>query len=175
MRAPTSYRGTIRRDKAKDRTVSQSTKTNTIVGPGTVEQLIQKKGADVISVKPSQTLREVVEIMREKRIGAVIVTDDAGSLIGILSERDIVRKLADTPGQTLPKQVEEIMTRNVATCEPSEQLVSILQRMTDGRFRHMPVMRDGQLMGMITIGDVVHYRLNELEHETVQLKQMIVG
>ncbi|MEM6681172.1 MAG: CBS domain-containing protein [Pseudomonadota bacterium] len=175
MRVPTSYRGLIRRDKGQERTYSQSKKSNTVIGPGTVEQLLDKKGAYVFSVKPEQTMREVVDILREKRIGAVIVTDDAGALIGILSERDIVRKLAETPGQTLPKKVEELMTTNVATCDPDEQLTSVLQRMTDGRFRHMPVQRDGKLLGMVTIGDVVHYRLNELEHEAVQLKQMIVG
>ncbi|MEM6942561.1 MAG: CBS domain-containing protein [Pseudomonadota bacterium] len=172
---PSSYQAPMRGDHEEERTVSQSVETNMSTETATVQQLLDKKGGDVFSIRPQETLRTAVEVLRDRRIGALMVTDATGSLIGILSERDIVRKLADTPGQTLPKQVEEIMTTEVQVCEPSEPMVSVLRRMTKGRFRHMPVVAEGRLLGMITIGDVVNYRLNELEYEALKLKQMIVG
>lgn len=101
--------------------------------------------------------------------------DPQGALVGILSERDIVRRLADTPGRTLPQRVEELMTPEVETCSPDESLVVVLRRMNDGRFRHMPVMEEGTLIGLISIGDVVNYRLTALEYEALKLKQLIVG
>lgn len=172
---PTSYQAPMRKDQAKTRTQSQTTSSNLQPEAATVAHLLQGKGGDVFAIKPEETLGEAVKVLRDRRIGALIVTDAAGALCGILSERDIVRKLADTPGQTLPKQVQDIMTREVETCSPQEPLVSVLKRMTAGRFRHMPVVQDGQMAGMITIGDVVNFRLTELEHEALQLKQLIVG
>lgn len=172
---PTSYQAPMRRDKEKKTTFSQTKSTNLADAQGRVEVLLQGKTGDVYAIRPAQTLAEAVEILRDRGIGALVVTDVDGSLKGILSERDIVRKLADTPGQTLPRRVEEVMTAKVQTCAPSDTLVSVLQRMTEGKFRHMPVSDEGKLLGMITIGDVVIHRLRELEHEALQLKQMIVG
>ncbi|UUX49299.1 CBS domain-containing protein [Nisaea acidiphila] len=172
---PISYQAPMRGDKQRDTNVSQSAKSNLATEMGTVRKLIDRKGGSVFSIRPDDTLRTAVEVLRDKRIGALVVTDTDGMLKGILSERDIVRKLAETPGQTLPKQVSEVMTHDVEVCSPDEALVSVLRRMTDGRFRHMPVVADDKLLGMITIGDVVNFRLNELEHEALQLKQMIVG
>ena len=117
----------------------------------------------------------MVQVLHDKRIGALIVVDDMGALAGILSERDIVRKLAETPGQTLPQTVAENMTKNVVTCSEDDMLIEVLRRMSEGKFRHMPVVNGGKLAGMITIGDVVNSRLNELEYEALQLKQLIVG
>ncbi|EEE35929.1 CBS domain protein [Rhodobacteraceae bacterium KLH11] len=116
-----------------------------------------------------------MDILRDKRIGAVVVTDQNGALQGILSERDIVRRMAETPGQTLPQSVADLMTSEVKTCAPDDLLNDVLKTMTDGRFRHMPVLSDGKLRGVITIGDVVHFRLKELEYEALKMKQMIVG
>ena len=173
---PTSYQPPTRGDSSdSQRTVSQTLTSNTSEDIATVGQLLADKNTHVISVRPEDTLRQAVEILSEKRIGALVVTDDAGDLRGILSERDIVRKLAETPGQTLPQQVAENMTREVQTCAPDDALISVLRRMTDGRFRHMPVIDHGKLCGMITIGDVIQYRLRSLEHEALQLKQLIVG
>ena len=104
-----------------------------------------------------------------------MVTDQNGALQGILSERDIVRRLADTPGHTLPQLVEEIMTREVKTCAPEDLLIDVAKVMNEGRFRHLPVLKDGKLCGMITVGDVVSFRLKELEYEALRMKQMIVG
>lgn len=182
MRAPTSYAGPRRDDGKTKKTYSQSTAEHTQASPsnksidfGTVAQLLSHKGNDIFSVKPGDMMGHAVDIMREKRIGALLVTDESGALTGILSERDIVRKLSETPGQVLKQKVEVLMTKKVQTVSPSETLVEVLHRMTTGRFRHMPVLDGGKLVGMVTIGDVVNFRLKELEYETVRLKQMIVG
>ncbi|MEM9756513.1 MAG: CBS domain-containing protein [Pseudomonadota bacterium] len=144
-------------------------------GAATVRRLIDGKNDTVHTIQPTETLGAAVALLRDHRIGALVVTDASGALQGILSERDIVRKLAETPGQTLPQTVAENMTREVQTCDPNEPLVEVLRRMSVGRFRHMPVVEDGRLCGIVTIGDVVNFRLTELEHEALQLKQMIVG
>ncbi|WP_153768890.1 CBS domain-containing protein [Labrenzia sp. CE80] len=172
---PSSYQAPSRKDKASAETFSQSAQTNTSKETATVQKILDNKGKGVFSIGPQSTLHEAVELLRDKHIGALPVLDSQGSLLGILSERDIVRRLADTPGQTLGQKVEEIMTRKVEVCEPSEALISVLRRMTEGRFRHMPAVFGDKVVGMVTIGDVVNYRLNELEYEALQLKQLIVG
>lgn len=173
--APTSYQSPSRGDKADKTTYSQSEESNLSHSQTTVAKLLEGKGDAVFSVRPNETIHSVVNTLKEKRIGAVLVTDQNGALQGILSERDIVRRMADTPGQTLPQAVEDLMTREVKTCTPDDYLNDVLKSMTEGRFRHMPVLRDGNLCGVITIGDVVHFRLKELEYEALRMKQMIVG
>ncbi|SHH46876.1 CBS domain-containing protein [Cognatishimia maritima] len=172
---PTSYRASNRGDQARSKTVSQSTNTNLSAGEARVGDILSKKGNAIFSIRPQDTIGHAVEVLRDKHIGAVVVVDATGALVGILSERDIVRKLADTPGRTLPHKVEDVMTKDVQTISPNETLVSALQIMTKGRFRHVPVTDDTGLIGMITIGDVVNHRLTALEHEALQLKQLIVG
>ena len=175
MRFVTGFQGPREKDNAGSSTVSQSEQSNVAHETGTVAKLLASKGNNIISVKPDDGLQMVVDILREKRIGAVLVLSDSGDLEGILSERDIVRKLSETPGKVLAKNVSDLMTRKVQVCSPSDSLNAVLRLMTEGRFRHMPVVDQGQLLGIITIGDVVQFRLRELEHEAVQLKQMIVG
>ena len=172
---PSSYQAPMRKDSESSDSHSQSTETNLKTSNATVAQLLDGKGNDVFSITPDETLLSAVEKLRDRRIGALVVTDAEGGLVGVLSERDIVRKLADTPGQTLPQLVGDVMTKTVETCTRDEPLISVLTRMTEGRFRHMPVVEDGKLSGMVTIGDVVNYRLKELEYESLQLKQLIVG
>lgn len=172
---PTSYQAPTRGDLEKKTTRSQSAESNISHDTATVQQLIARKGDVVYTIAPGETLSTAVKVLRDRRIGALLVADGTGALQGILSERDIVRKLAETPGQTLPQTVAENMTSKVESCTPSDPLVSVLRRMNQGRFRHMPVLENGKLCGMLTIGDVVNYRLNELEYEALQLKQMIVG
>ncbi len=176
MPAPTSYAGP-RRDEGKKhpKTYSQTATTNQATDFGTVAQLLERKGNNVYSVQPDDIMGKAVDILREKRIGALIVTSARGELKGILSERDIVRKLSETPGQVLKQKVEMLMTRKVQVVSPEDPLVEVLHRMTEGRFRHMPVIEKGKLIGMVTIGDVVNFRLKELEYETIRLKQIIVG
>ncbi|WP_377194042.1 CBS domain-containing protein [Ruegeria meonggei] len=173
--APSSYQPPTRGDKTDASTRSQSVESNLSHTQTTVSKLLEGKGDAVFAVRPTETIHSVVITLRDKRIGAVVVTDQNGTLLGILSERDIVRRMADTPGQTLPQSVEDLMTREVKTCAPGDLLNDVLKTMTEGRFRHMPVISDGKLHGVITIGDVVHFRLKELEYEALRMKQMIVG
>ncbi|WP_083097001.1 CBS domain-containing protein [Pseudophaeobacter leonis] len=172
---PSSYQAPSRGDQAKKTTRSQPAESNMSQDTATVQHLISRKGGTVYTISSADTLSTAVHRFRDRRIGALLVTDDNGALKGILSERDIVRKLAETPGQTLPQTVAETLTSKVETCTPSDALVSVLRRMNEGRFRHMPVKDGDRLCGMLTIGDVVNFRLNELEYEALQLKQMIVG
>ena len=172
---PSSYQAPSRGDQVKKTSHSQSTESNLSRDSATVQKLIARKGGEIFTIAPDDTLNTAVNLLRSKRIGALLVTDAERNLCGILSERDIVRKLAETPGQTLPQSVADNMTTKVETCAPSDLLVSVLRRMNEGRFRHMPVVDDGRLCGMLTIGDVVNYRLNELEYEALQMKQMCVG
>jgi len=172
---PSSYQAPSRKDKVQASTHSQTPASNLKHETATVRNILERKGSEVFSLRPQNTLHEAVELLRDKGIGALLVKDSEGKLQGILSERDIVRKLAETPGQTLPQRVEGVMTTAVETCAPDETLISVLRRMTEGRFRHMPVVDGVTLAGVITIGDVVNYRLNELEYEALQLKQLIVG
>ncbi|MDJ0859802.1 MAG: CBS domain-containing protein [Dinoroseobacter sp.] len=173
---PASYQAPTRGDAKSDKkTVSQSVSSNLTKDTASVRSLLSGKGGAVFSVSPDDTLADAVTALRDKGIGALVVTDSGGALQGILSERDIVRKLAETPGQTLPQKVSENMTKAVETCTPDDPLIDVLRRMSEGKFRHMPVLENGALSGMITIGDVVNFRLKELEHEALQLKQMIVG
>jgi CBS domain-containing protein len=173
---PASYRPPVKADlEEKPRTLTQTVETNLKQGDTTVANLLSRKGGDTFSIRPQDTIATAVGVLRDRRIGALVVADDDGNLKGILSERDIVRKLAETPGQTLPQTVAENMTSNVVTCAPDDTLVSVLQRMSEGKFRHMPVIDNGKLAGMVTIGDVINHRLAELEHEALQMRQMIVG
>ena len=171
---PASYQAPKRGD-VEPKTYSQSTASNSSSETALVANRLDGKGDAVFSIRPQSTLKDAVMELRARKIGALMVKDSNGALVGILSERDIVRKLADTPGETLPKKVEEIMTTSVEVCAPGDTLMSVLRRMTAGHFRHMPVMEGGSLLGMLTIGDVINYRLTELEHEALQLKQLIVG
>lgn len=170
-----SYQAPRKGDKERKDTVSQSQKSNLAAGHASVQNILDNKGDMVFSISPNDTLGQAVEILSDKKIGAVVVADEQGKLIGILSERDIVRKLAQMPGKTLPHKVEQVMTTSVETCSRDESLISVLQRMTKGRFRHMPVVENDTLIGIVTIGDVVNNRLNELEYEALRLKQLVVG
>ncbi|APX24743.1 MAG: CBS domain-containing protein [Rhodobacteraceae bacterium] len=172
---PASYQPETRGDGDEQKSVSQSLETNLKAAETTVRHILDQKGGEVISIRPDATIGAAVELLRDRKIGAVVVTDESGALTGILSERDIVRRLADTPGQTLPQTVAELMTPDPQTCAPDESLVRLLRRMTDGRFRHMPVVEEGAMIGMVSIGDVVNFRLTALEYEALQLKQLIVG
>jgi FOG: CBS domain len=172
---PASYTPKTRGAMADQQSHSQTVETNMSAAQATVGDVLAIKGGDIIAIRPQDTVQHAVEIMSKNRIGVVLVKDAQGALCGILSERDIVRQLAQTPGQTLPKTVEALMTTDIKTTTADETLVTVLRRMTDGRFRHLPVMEGDALIGLISIGDVVNYRLTALEYEALQLKQLIVG
>lgn len=141
-----------------------------------VSQIIgSKPKQSIVTIKPSATASEAAKLLSEHRIGAVIVNDGDATVQGILSERDIVRELGRRGSGCLNDSVSDLMTRTVQNCAPDETAVSVLERMTTGRFRHMPVMSDGQLIGVISIGDVVKARIEEVEHENSALSELISG
>jgi CBS domain-containing protein len=139
-----------------------------------VGQILATKGSKVVSTRPDATIAEVVGLLRRERIGAVVVTE-AGALCGIISERDVARGLADHGAELLEMKVGQLMTREVVTCTPEDTVDHLRETMTEGRFRHLPVLRDGEMVGIVSIGDVVKHRLDELEMETHQLQDYIAG
>jgi CBS domain-containing protein len=139
-----------------------------------VGQILAAKGSKVVSTRPDATIAEVAKLLRRERIGAVVVVE-AGALCGIISERDLARGLADHGNELLEMKVGQLMTREVVTCVPEDHLDHLMRSMTEGRFRHLPVLGDGEMVGIISIGDVVKHRVDELEHETHQLQDYIAG
>ncbi len=141
-----------------------------------VQQILTSKGDHgVITVAPGSTVKEVAELLSSKRIGAVIVSADGKAAHGIVSERDIVRELGKRGAACMNDPVETLMTAKIVSCTRNEGTDAVLGRMTDGRFRHMPVIEDGQMVGLISIGDVVKARLMELAAEKDALEGMIKG
>jgi CBS domain-containing protein len=140
-----------------------------------IAQILAGKGSDVVSTRPDATIADVASLLKEKRIGAVVVTEADGRLCGIISERDLARGLANYGSKLLDMKVGALMTSDVVTCSPEDGIETLMQTMTDGRFRHLPVVKDGELTGIISIGDVVKHRLKELEAETHMLQDYIHG
>ena len=140
-----------------------------------VSQILKQKPQGVITALPSATIAELAAILAEKKIGAVVVTTNGKTVQGIVSERDVVRVLGQKGASALNSPISTIMTAKVVTCPLDVRATNVLQIMTEGRFRHMPVLGDGQLVGMISIGDVVKARLSELAMEKDALEGMIKG
>lgn len=140
-----------------------------------VARVLNAKGRAVITISEDDTLRVATRLLAQHRIGAVVIVEADGSVKGILSERDIVRALAEGGGGALDAAVSAHMTRRVVTCTADVSLNQVMELMTAGKFRHVPVTVDGRLDGMISIGDVVKYRLAQLEHESASLRQYIAS
>jgi CBS domain-containing protein len=140
-----------------------------------IGQILAAKGSDVVATRADATIAEVAKLLREKRIGAVVVVDRAGKLSGIISERDIARGLAGHGAKLQDLKVRDLMTADVITCSPEDGVQKLMQIMTEGRVRHLPVVKDDKLLGIISIGDVVKHRLQELENETHMLQDYITG
>ncbi|MCF3596240.1 CBS domain-containing protein [Rhodobacteraceae bacterium LMO-12] len=141
-----------------------------------VQQILKSKGDhEVITVKPDATVAQAAGTLAERRIGGLIVSEDGKDVLGILSERDIVRSLAVRGAVCLDEKVNELMTRNPVSCTKAESADQVLEMMTNGRFRHMPVVEKGVLVGIVTIGDVVKARMDELAMEKNALEGMIMG
>ena len=141
----------------------------------TVRTILEEKGFDVQTIAPEATLRQATELLAAKRIGAIVVTDPERRVVGILSERDVVRVVGlDGPGR-LDDTVSSVMTSRVVTCEGSESVHQIMEHMTAGRFRHLPVVQGGKLVGIISIGDVVKHRLAEMERESHAMREYILS
>ena len=138
-----------------------------------VEQLLSGKGHDVISVQPHRTLAEAIRTLSEKRIGAVIVMGADGALVGILSERDIIRALGELGAGALESAVSRSMTSKVMTCRPQTSVDELMEIMTTGRFRHVPVVENGRVTGIVSIGDVVKHRVAAIEAESQAMRDYI--
>lgn len=142
-----------------------------------VNQILSMKASgDIITIAPTASVADAARLLSEKRIGAVVVSENGKTPMGILSERDIVRELSKNGAGVLDRPVSDLMTRKLVTCATGEDALAILERMTEGRFRHLPVVDDaGEMIGLISIGDAVSARLKELHAEKEALTGMIMG
>jgi CBS domain-containing protein len=139
----------------------------------TVNDILRYKGSQVITIEPTATVAAAVRTLAQHRIGALLVTGANHHIVGIISERDIVRVLHETGPAVLDTAVAEVMTRKVVTCDRHDTIADIMERMTTGKFRHVPVVEHGRLTGLVSIGDVVKVRLSQLEHEHDALREYI--
>lgn len=137
-----------------------------------IRDILRVKGSDVATISPDETVAKLVELLAQHRIGAMVVSSDGEQVVGIVSERDIVRALVRGP-EVLSQKVSDLMTAEVVTCEPDVELEEMVQTMTSKRFRHVPVMVEGSLSGIVSIGDIVKSRLDELQHERDHLQSYI--
>ncbi len=142
----------------------------------TVAKILHSKGtSDVYTITPNKTVAEAAAFLSERRIGSVVVSTDGKAALGILSERDIVREIGRRGPGCLSETVAEMMTKDLVTCARSDRADDVLAKMTAGRFRHMPVIENDEMVGIITLGDVVKYRLEEVKMEKEALEGMIMG
>jgi CBS domain-containing protein len=135
-----------------------------------IYELLRSKGFDVITVRPTTTVSEALALLKEYNLGAVVVSNDGKEISGILTERDVVRRLCDGP-DFLDSPVSDVMTNEVLTCRPDESVQSLMNTMTEQRIRHLPVVDDfGRLSGLVSIGDVVKSHISQIEFERDQLE-----
>lgn len=130
-----------------------------------IEDVVRKKGSTVITIEPTATVKALIDLLAEHNIGAVVVSTDGRHIDGIVSERDVVRRLASAGAAVLDQPVESIMTAQVKTCDPADEIEETAHTMTYSRIRHLPVTTDGELVAVISIGDVVKYRIDQLTDE----------
>ena len=138
-----------------------------------IHDVVKRKGATVITVRSDASVTALLDLLAENRIGAVVVSDDGESIGGIVSERDVVRHLQRRGAAVLDEPVSAIMTSEVQTCSPEDELVELEHTMTENRFRHVPVLVDGKLAAIVSIGDVVKHRITDLQAERDQLSAYI--
>lgn len=140
-----------------------------------VEVILRTKGRDIVTMPRTASIAEAARLLKHKKIGAVVISDDRKTVLGILSERDIVHALVDNAAAALTMRVSQLMTRDVVTCAPEDSIAELMARMTERRIRHLPVIKDGVLDGMVSIGDVVKSRLEEVESEASAMREFITG
>ena len=138
-----------------------------------VEHILSEKGREVVTIAPDLTLAEAARTLSEHRIGAVVVSDAGQPVLGILSERDIVRALAASGAAALEEPVSRYMTANVVTCTTRSAINDLMETMTTGKFRHVPIVENGRLLGIVSIGDIVKFRVAEIESESQALREYI--
>jgi CBS domain-containing protein len=136
----------------------------------TVRSILEEKGRDVFTIGPDETLAAAIRLLAEKRIGAVVVLRPDGGVGGILSERDVVRALAEGGADALGRKVSSIMTAKVTVCHEGNTVNDVMEVMTRVRFRHLPVEKDGKLVGLVSIGDVVKRRIEDVEREAEEMR-----
>jgi CBS domain-containing protein len=139
----------------------------------TVEHILRSKGRHVVTIEPNRTLSEAARLLSEQRIGAVLIHDSFRPVVGILSERDIVRAVASRGAAALEEPVSRSMTEKVVTCTCQSAINEVMELMTQGKFRHVPVVEGGRLAGIVSIGDIVKHRLAEVEAETRAMRDYI--
>jgi len=140
-----------------------------------VSQVLKKKGNQVVTIQPAATIKDVADKLAELNFGALVVSDNGSSVDGIISERDIVRSLARDGVKCLDSAVSDLMVSSVITCGPEANIEHVMATMTDGHFRHMPIVVDAAMVGLVSIGDIVNARLDELEDERQHLTNYISG
>jgi CBS domain-containing protein len=138
-----------------------------------VQTILAAKGGDIFCIEPTANLAAAAQLLSAHRIGAAVIRGAGGHIAGILSERDIVRALAEHGAAALSLPVGQVMTRTVATCTEDETVADIMERMTEGKFRHMPVVTKGKMVGLVSIGDVVKQRVEEIESDAEALRDYI--
>jgi CBS domain-containing protein len=141
----------------------------------TIAAILKHKGHEIASVAPTAAIADVVGMLSRRRIGAALVLDAAGQLLGIVSERDVVHCLATHGARTLEMTAGQLMTRELHTASPRTTVAEAMHMMTEGRFRHLPVVEEGHLIGLVSIGDVVKARITQQEHEVDSLKAYVAG
>ena len=139
----------------------------------TVRAILDAKGHDVLTLGPNETLSDAIRTLAERRIGALVITNGDRKIVGILSERDIVRVMAREGAAALDLPVRSAMTPNVRICNENHTVNEVMEIMTEGRFRHLPVEKDGQLHGIVSIGDVVKRRIEDVEREAEEIRAYI--
>jgi CBS domain-containing protein len=139
----------------------------------TVKAILESKAMDVVTIGPNATLASAIKLLAARRIGALVVVESDRAVAGIISERDIIREIARHDAAALERPVEQAMTRKVITCGRAETISSVMELMTAGKFRHLPVVEGTQLIGIISIGDVVKHRVQEIESESATLRDYI--
>ena len=135
-----------------------------------VTEILRNKGADVVTIWPGASLRSAVERMTKRNVGALVVVNDDGKVVGMLAEREVVHALADSAERALNESVADVMSHRPITCGPHDRLADLMAAMTEHRVRHLPVVEDGHLLGLVSIGDLVKARLGELEFESNVLR-----
>jgi CBS domain-containing protein len=141
----------------------------------TVKAILSLKGGDVVTIEPTASLATAAKVLAERWIGALVVMDSEDCIAGIVSERDIVRAVAERGAAALDERLDQVMTRRVVTCTEAMTISEVMKRMTAGKFRHLPVVELGRLVGIVSIGDVVKYRLAAMQHETQSLRDYILA
>ncbi|MFF3573057.1 CBS domain-containing protein [Nocardia jiangxiensis] len=140
-----------------------------------ISEVLRKKGAEVVTIGPQATVAELLEVLAEHNVGAVVVSGDGLAMDGIVSERDVVRRLHAMGAALLESPVQDIMTMVVHTCSPADRVESLRTTMTEHRIRHLPVVQHGQMVGIVSIGDVVKSAISELETEREHLEHYLQG